>query len=55
MKDVATLRNVSRSHSTAYSFLVDLTPKIDVSWKETVYSWAGNISESPRWRMQVQP
>ena len=44
-KGVATLRNASRSLSTEYRLPANLTAKIDVSWKETVYLWAGIISE----------
>lgn len=53
-KGVATLRNASRSLLTESSLLANFTAKIDVSWKETPYSWAGNISESLKWKMQVQ-
>lgn len=39
---------------TESSLLANFTAKRDVSWKETPYSWAGNISESLKWKMQVQ-
>lgn len=53
-KSVDTLRNASMLLSKEYSLFVNLTAKIEVSWKEAVYSCAGNTSESLRWMMQVQ-